>query len=134
MFRPFQHRLVKKNIFGVVIVVVWITAGLFTTRVVLFFLDQLSAFKESKDILMTYYSSFLLCLLIIAVSFLLVDSYKNCLRKSTLSPWCNQQRKKTDQNTVIITLFSRFFIQCQFFRSKPFPFEHCLVYIYPSSL
>ena len=42
-FRPFKHRLVKKKIFGVVIVAVWITAGLFTTSVVSTFFNQLSA-------------------------------------------------------------------------------------------
>ena len=42
-FRPFKHRLVKKKIFGVVIVTVWITAGLLTTSVVSTLLNQLSA-------------------------------------------------------------------------------------------
>ena len=68
-FRPFKHRLVKKKILGVVIVAVWITAGLFTTSVVLSFLNQLSAFEKSKDILLTYFSFFLFCLLIILVSY-----------------------------------------------------------------
>ena len=40
-FRPFKHRLLKKKIFGLVIVAVWIIAGLLTTSVVLTFLNQL---------------------------------------------------------------------------------------------
>ena len=69
-FRPFKHRLVKKKIFGAVIVAVWITVGLFTTSVVLTFLNQLLSFKKSYDmIIMSYFSSFLFCLLIILVSY-----------------------------------------------------------------
>ena len=60
-FRPFRHRLVKKKTFGEVIVAVWVTAGLFTTSAVLSLRSQLSAFKESNDILLTYFSFFLFC-------------------------------------------------------------------------
>ena len=98
-FRPFKHRLVKKKIFGAVIAAVWITAGVFTTSIGLTFPDELLTFKECYDILLSYFRSFLFCLLII-LCFLLVYSYKNCLWKSPSSPRCNQQRKKTDQNTV----------------------------------
>ena len=65
-FRPFKHRLLKKKIFGVVIMAVWITAGLFTINVVLSLLNQLSALK---DILLSYFSFFLFCLLSILVSY-----------------------------------------------------------------
>ena len=52
-FRPLKHHLVKNKIFGVVLVVVWITPGLFTTGVVLSYRNQLYAFKECNDILLT---------------------------------------------------------------------------------
>ena len=68
-FRPFKHRLVKKKIFGVVIVSVWITAGLFTTSIVLTFFNRRLTFKESTDILLTYFSFFLFSLLIILFSY-----------------------------------------------------------------
>ena len=68
-FRPFKHRLVKKKIFGVVIVAVWITDGLFTTSIVLTSFTQLLTFKEFNDILLTYFSFFLFCLLIILLSY-----------------------------------------------------------------
>ena len=68
-FRPFKHRLVKKKIFGVVIVGVWITAGLFTISVVLTFFNRRLTFKESTDILLTYFSFFLFFLLLILVSY-----------------------------------------------------------------
>ena len=67
-FLPFKHRLVKKKIFGLVIVALWITAGLFTTSIVLTFHDEFTTF-EFKDILLPYFSFFLLCLLIILVSY-----------------------------------------------------------------
>ena len=68
-FRPFKHRLVKKKIFGVVIVGVWITAGIFTTSIVLTFFSRRLTFKESTDILLTYFSFLLFSLLIILVSY-----------------------------------------------------------------
>ena len=67
-FRPFKHRLVKKKIFGLVIVAVWITAGLFTTSIGLTFLDEFSTF-EFKNILLPYLSFSLFCLSIILVSY-----------------------------------------------------------------
>ena len=67
-FRPFEHRLVKKKIFGAVIAAVWITAGLFTTSIGFTFHDEFSTFKL-KDILLPYFSFFLFYLLIILVSY-----------------------------------------------------------------
>ena len=64
-FRPFNHRLLKKKVFGVLIAAVWITAGLFTTSIALIFFNQLSSFKEFNDILLGYFSIFLFCLLTI---------------------------------------------------------------------
>ena len=94
-----RHRLVKKKLFGVVLAAVWITAGLVATSVVLTSFNPLLTSKEFKYILLTYYSLFLFCLLIIFVSYSSI-AIKNCLCKTTSSPWCSQQRKKTDQNTV----------------------------------
>ncbi|XP_067029939.1 substance-K receptor-like [Acropora muricata] len=105
VFRPFQHRLVKKKIFGVVIVAVWITAGLFTTSVVLLFLDQLSAFKESKDILITYYSSFLFCLLFITVSYSSIAIKIVCGNQTYHHGATNRERKLT-KTLFIVTVVS----------------------------
>ena len=104
-FRPFKHRLVKKKIFGVVIVAVWITAGLFTTGVFLFFLDQLSAFNESKDIKLTYYSSFLFCLLIIAVSYSSIAIKIVCGTQPHHHGAINRERKLT-KTLFIVTVVS----------------------------
>ena len=67
-FRPFKHGLVKKKIFGLVIVAVSITAGIFTTTIVLTFLEEFSTSKF-KHILLPYFSSFLFWPLIILVSY-----------------------------------------------------------------
>ena len=104
-FRPFKHRLVKKKIFGVVIVAVWITAGLFTTSVVLSFLNQLSAFEESKDILLTYYSSFLFCLLIILVSYSSIAIKIVCGNQPYHHGATNRERKLT-KTLFIVTVLS----------------------------
>ncbi|XP_044169779.1 D(1)-like dopamine receptor [Acropora millepora] len=64
-FRPFKHRLVKKKNFGVVVLVIWITAGLFITSVVLTFSNRRRTLKVSAGIFLTHFSSFLFCLLII---------------------------------------------------------------------
>ncbi|XP_015759437.1 PREDICTED: trace amine-associated receptor 9-like [Acropora digitifera] len=67
-FRPFKHRLVKKKIFGAVIAVVWITAGLFaSTRV--FYVPTLT-FQGFINFVFSCYSFYLFCLLIIVVSYL----------------------------------------------------------------
>ncbi|XP_067029983.1 substance-K receptor-like [Acropora muricata] len=105
MFRPFKHRLVKKKMFGVVIVAVWITAGLFTTSVLLFFLDQLPAFKEYKNILMTYCLSSLFCLLIIAVSYSSIAIKVVCGNQPRHHGATNRERKLT-KTLFIITVVS----------------------------
>ena len=79
---------------------VWITAGLFTTGVVLFFRDRLSAFNESKDIKLTYYSSFLFCLLIIAVSYSSIAIKIVCGNQPHHHGATNRERKPT--NTLFI--------------------------------
>ena len=61
-FRPFKHRVIKKKIFGAAVAIVWITAGLISTILVLelFELD-LFAFLQ--------YSVILFSLLVIVVSY-----------------------------------------------------------------
>ena len=61
-FRPFKHRLVKKKIFGAAVAIVWITAGLISTILVLELVEQdIFAFLR--------YSVILFCLLVIVVSY-----------------------------------------------------------------
>ena len=85
MFCPFKNRLVKKTIFEVVVVAIWITAGLFTTSVFLTFFSRRRTLKVSSGIFFDILSIFLV-LPSNYSCFILVDSYKNCLWKSTTSP------------------------------------------------
>ena len=97
-FRPFAHRLVRKKIFGAAVVAVWVTAGLSSTiSVINVYLGPV--FEDSPFFL------HLVLVILLALSFcyplvLYAYSNKNCLWKSTTSPWCNQQRKESDQDTV----------------------------------
>ena len=63
-FWPIKHRLVKKKVFGVAVAVVWITTGLSTVIYVL------ASFLKFARVLRTLFLSFfLVCLLIIIVSY-----------------------------------------------------------------
>ena len=64
-FRPFKHRLIKKNMFGAAVAAVWITAGL---------CSAVGAFcpftiKLSRSLFTFYLTFSLFCLLIIVVSY-----------------------------------------------------------------
>ena len=61
-FRPFKHRLIKKKIFGAAVAIVWITAGLISTSLVLE-LFELHIFPFLQ------YSVILFCLSVIVVSY-----------------------------------------------------------------
>ena len=104
-FRPFKHRLVKKKIFGVVIVAVWITAGLITTSIVVTLFNQLSAFKESMHIYLSYFSIFLFCLLIILVSYSSIAVKIVCGNQPHHHGATNRERKLT-KTLFIVTVAS----------------------------
>ena len=69
-FRPFNHRFIKKKVFGAAVVIVWITAGLISTSVALIGVLQLLTFSELWYISdMAFMSISLFCLLIVVVSY-----------------------------------------------------------------
>ena len=69
-FRPFKHRLVKKNIFGAVAAIVWITAGASSTGTVPEIAFKRSPFsKRGRIFSILRYSSGLFCLLTIIHSY-----------------------------------------------------------------
>ena len=104
-FRPLKHRLVKNKIFGAVIAAVWITAGLFTTSIGLTFPDELLTFKESYDILLSYFTSFLFCLLIILVSYSSIAIKIVCGNHPHHHGATNRERKLT-KTLFIVTVVS----------------------------
>ena len=103
-FRPFKHRLVKEKIFGAVIAAVWITAGLFTTSIVLTCLDEFSTFKF-KATFLSYLSFFLFCLLIILVSYSSIAIKIVCGNQPHHHGATNRERKLT-KTLFIVTVVS----------------------------
>lgn len=67
-FRPFKHRFIKKKIFGAAVAVAWITAGLFSTCLVLIIVLQPLNSESLRIFNISYYSFFLFCHLTIVVS------------------------------------------------------------------
>ncbi|XP_044169773.1 trace amine-associated receptor 8b-like [Acropora millepora] len=71
-FRPFQHRLIKKKMFGAAIAIVWIATGLCSATGVLVdshYQTKLFSIKLNRGLYTLYLSFFLFCLLIILVSY-----------------------------------------------------------------
>ena len=105
-FRPLKHRLVEKKIFGLVIEAVWITAGLFTTSIFMVFHTQLLTFKESFDMIMlSYFSFFLFCLLIILTSYSSMAIKIVCGNRPHHHGATNRERKLT-KTLFIVTVVS----------------------------
>ncbi|XP_015779343.1 PREDICTED: trace amine-associated receptor 8c-like isoform X3 [Acropora digitifera] len=65
-FRPFQHCLIKKKIFGATIAIVWITTGLISTS---FFLVNVLHSQALHIFDISWFSFFLFCNLIIVISY-----------------------------------------------------------------
>ena len=103
-FRPFKHRLVNKKIFGAVIAAVWITAGLFTTSIVLTCLEEFSTFKLNATFL-SFLSFFLFCLLIILVSYSSIAIKIVCGNQPHHHGATNRERKLT-KTLFIVTVVS----------------------------
>ncbi|XP_044170958.1 neuropeptide FF receptor 2-like [Acropora millepora] len=97
-FRPFKHRLIKKKIFGAAVAIVWITAGLISTILVLklFELD-IFAFLQ--------YSVILFCLLVIVVSYSSMGIEIVCGSQPHLHVASRRERKLT-KTLFIVTVAS----------------------------
>ncbi|XP_029209263.2 opsin-VA-like [Acropora millepora] len=102
-FRPFKHRLVKKKIFGAVIAVVWITAGLCaSTRV--FYVPNLT-FQGLINFVVSCYSFYLFCLLIIVVSYLSIAVKIVCGTQCHHNGATSRERKLTKM-LFLVTIVS----------------------------
>ena len=102
-FRPFKHRLVKKKIFGAVIAVVWITAGLLTSTRVLYVPTLTS--EGSANFFISYYSFCLLCLLVIVVSYSSIAIKIVFLTQSHHHGATSRERKLT-KTLLVVTVVS----------------------------
>ena len=107
-FRPFKHRLIKKNMFGAVVAAVWITAGLFSAIGVL---DVFYPFiKLSRSLFISYLTVFMFCLLIILVSYSSIAIKVICGNQPHHHGATSRERKLT-KTLFIVTFISLLLMQ-----------------------
>ena len=101
-FRPFKHRFVKKKIFGAVIAVVWITAGLLAS-IRIFHVPTLTL--QEHNFFISYYSFCLFCLLVIFVSYSSISIKIVFLTQSHRHGATRRERKLT-KTLLLVTVVS----------------------------
>ena len=92
--RPFQHRLIKKKMFGAAVAIVWIATGLCSATGVLAVFDSFSI-KLNRGLFTTYLSFFLFCFLIILVSCSSIAVKIACGNQSHHDGVASRERKLT---------------------------------------
>ena len=102
-FRPFKHRLVKKKIFGTVIAVVWITAGLLASTRVLYV--PTLTFQGRANFFISYYSFCLFCLLVVIASYSSIAIKIVFLTQSHHHGATSRERKLT-KTLLLVTVVS----------------------------
>ncbi|XP_029208900.2 trace amine-associated receptor 7c-like [Acropora millepora] len=102
-FRPFKHRLVKMKIFGAVIAVVWITAGLLASTRVLYFPTLTS--QGSANYFISYFSFCLFCLLVIVVSYSSI-AIKIVFLTQTHHHGATSRERKLTKTLLLVTVAS----------------------------
>ena len=100
-FHPFKHRLIKKKIFGAAVAIVWITAGLISTTLVL----QLLQLFELHIFPFLQYSVILFCL------FLIVACYSSMAIKVVCGSQphhhvASRRERKLTKTLFIVTVLS----------------------------
>ncbi|XP_067043003.1 pinopsin-like isoform X1 [Acropora muricata] len=103
-FRPFQHRLIKKKMFGAAVAIVWITTGLCSAIGVLVVFDSFSV-KLNLGLFTLYLSFFLFCFLIILVSYSSIAVKLACGNQSHHDGATSRERKLT-KTLFIVTVAS----------------------------
>ena len=103
-FRPFKHHLTKKKIFGAVIAAAWITAGFVSTSVLLH-ISQTLTFELLQGHIISYFLSFLFCLLIILVSYSSIAIRVVCGNQPHRHSATTRERKLT-KTLFIVTVVS----------------------------
>ncbi|XP_067051257.1 trace amine-associated receptor 8b-like [Acropora muricata] len=103
-FRPFQHRLIKKKMFGAAVAIVWIATGLCSAIGVLAAFDSFSV-KLNRGLFILYLSFFLFCFLIILVSYSSIAVKLACGNQSHHDGVTSRERKLT-KTLFIVTVAS----------------------------
>ena len=99
-YRPFKHRLLKKWLYGLIIAVVWITAGLVIVTYAL-----LSYFDKTRHSLYLRTIFFFICLLIICVSYTSIVIKVRCGAQPQHHGAASRERKLT-MTLLIVTVVS----------------------------
>ena len=97
-FRPFKHRLIKKEIFGAAVAIAWITAGLISTNLILEPFE-LHIFTVLQDLI------FLFCLLVVVVSYSSISIKIVCGNQPHRHGGTSRERKLT-KTLFIVTAVS----------------------------
>ena len=101
-FRPFKHRLIKKWVFGVIVAVIWITAGLCSIAIEVVF--QLGVVNV-KLFQVSSYSIFSICLFFIFVSYVSIAVKINCGARPQHHGAASREKKLT-KTLFIMTVVS----------------------------
>ncbi|XP_074634681.1 melanocortin receptor 5-like [Acropora palmata] len=103
-FRPFQHRVIKKKMFGATITAVWTTTGLFLAIIFATIYHPLSI-EVFHDFLLAYVSLLLLCLLVIVVSYSSITAKFACGNQPRHHVATDREKKLT-KTLLIVTVVS----------------------------
>ena len=103
-FWPFKHRVVPKKIFGAAAAAVWITAGLFSTSIVLRNL-VVATVEFNRGYYISYLSFFLFCLVIIIVSYASI-ARKIVFGNQPRHHGANRRERKLTKTMFIVTVAS----------------------------
>ena len=114
-FLPLKHRVMQKWIYGLIIAITWVTAGLVTTGAVV-----LEQFKQRSHYFYLWSSFSSICLLIISVSYVSIVIKVRCGAQSQHHGAASRERKLT------MTLFILTFVSLQLW--LPFVIQNFLYY------
>ena len=98
-FLPLRHRVMQKWIYGLIVAITWVTAGLVSTGVVV-----LEQFKERSHYFYSFSSFNLICLLIISVSYMSIVIKVRCGAQPHRHGAASRERKLT--MTLFIVTFA----------------------------
>ena len=97
---PFRHRLIKKWVYGIMIVVIWVTAGLLSIAVTVLF-----EFKGGSYSFYLFNSFEAICLLVICISYASIIIKVRCGAQTQHHGAASRERKLT-MTLLIVTVVS----------------------------
>ena len=102
-FRPFSHRVIKKWVYGVTICVVWVSAGMISTAIML--LNLVFFRKKPSQYQYLWQSYCLLCLFVICACYASII-VKICCRARSQHHGATRRQRKLTVSLLIMTIVS----------------------------